>query len=367
VIPIRNLYYLLSYAWDYPLPEAGWQDIAPDDPRDALNLLASALVRGVDDLVRRGLERGYTPMIVATSQPRGRLLIKESLPLLARRRLQLVVEHDELTHDTLRNRLLRTTLDSLLRCDAIDSKQHMHLHDARKWFAGISPAVIAPGTFAQARPARHNRHYRFLLHLCELIHRLQLPSAVAGRIRFRDLVQDEVVMRGVFEAFVQRFARAHAPAGVTTGREHFRWFNTGDDIEAAQHLPMLKTDINVHHPDGRVLILDCKYYAHAMKPGQWSDTLLHHRENLFQIFAYMQNYAAHHPGKSVSGALLYPMIGTSMRHRYVLCGHETTINTINLNQPWPMIEHDLRELLFGAVSMNPQTTLSPNGRYPHET
>lgn len=361
MIPIRNLYYLLSYAWDCPLPEAGWLDIAPDDPRDALNLLASALVRGVDNLVRRGLERDYTPMIEATSQPRGRLLIKESLPLLARRRLQLVVEHDELTHDTLRNRLLRTTLDSLLRCDAIESKQHAHLHAARKWFTSIAPVAIAPGTFAQARPARHNRHYRFLLHLCELIYRLQLPSAVAGRLRFRDLVQDEVVMRGVFEAFVQGFARAHAPAGVITGPKRFRWFNTSDDSDAIPHLPTLNTDVNVHHPDGRVLILDCKYYAHAMKPGQRSGTLQHRRDNLFQLFAYMQNYAAHHPGKSVSGALLYPMNGISMRHRYVLCGHETAVNTINLNQPWPMIEHDLRELLFGIVSMNPQTTLAPHG------
>lgn len=347
MIPIQNLYYLLSYAWDHPLPEAGWHDIAPDDPRDALNLLATALVRGVDDLVQRGLERGYTPLVEATVQPRGRVLFKESLPLLARRQLRLAVEHDELTHDTLRNRLLRTTLDALLCSDSIDAKHQGKLHAAHAWFRGIAHVAISPGIFTQARPARHNRHYRFLLHLCELIHKLQLPARQSGRLRFRELMQDEVLMRRVFEAYVQRFAKAHAPAGVrVSSGEGFPWFETGGDAESLRHLPGMKTDLMLHHTDGRVCILDCKYYAAALVRAHHSEKQRHQTGNLYQLFAYQQNYAAHHPGKQVSGVLLYPLNGTSLRHRYELCGHETRVCTLNLDQSWSCIEAELRAILF---------------------
>lgn len=348
MIPIENLYYLLSYAWEHPLPEAGWREISRDDPRDALNLLATILVRGMDDLVRRGLERGYTAEVAATSQPRGRLLIKDTIALRARREPRLVVERDELTHDTLRNRLLRTTLDALLRWGAVDDRQHAALHTARRWFAEIPSCAITPGIFAQARPARQNRHYRFLLQVCELIHRLQLPGAKDGTLRFRELQRDEQLMRRIFERFVQRFAREHAPAGVrVTAHESFRWSETSNS-DQAHTLPVMETDLMLHRGE-QTAILDTKYYTSALVAGRMGG-MKHRRENLFQLFAYLKNYEAHHPGRQILGALLYPLNGEHLRHRFQLCGHEVWVCTVNLHQRWREIEAELRVILFASFT-----------------
>lgn len=58
MIAIRNVYYLLLYAWDR-LDEGRMATIDAEPDTDLVDLLASVLVRGVDDLLRRGLDRGY--------------------------------------------------------------------------------------------------------------------------------------------------------------------------------------------------------------------------------------------------------------------------------------------------------------------
>ena len=57
-IPIRNIFYLLSYAWN-KLDEAEKMEISTDDYEDALNLLGRVLVTGPNHLLKRGLDKAY--------------------------------------------------------------------------------------------------------------------------------------------------------------------------------------------------------------------------------------------------------------------------------------------------------------------
>ena len=57
-IPILNLYYLLSYAWDY-FQAGELEDLSEEDCPDAANLFALLLTGGLRQLFRRGLERSY--------------------------------------------------------------------------------------------------------------------------------------------------------------------------------------------------------------------------------------------------------------------------------------------------------------------
>ena len=59
-IPIRNIYYLLLYAWNR-LEEAEVVAVSTENETSLLNLFARVLISGMRHLLRRGLDRGYIP------------------------------------------------------------------------------------------------------------------------------------------------------------------------------------------------------------------------------------------------------------------------------------------------------------------
>src|SRR5687767_1881145 len=97
-IPVRNLYLLLSYAWDAldlaDLVEVGVEDSA--EPRD---LLAHVFLCGCNHVLRRGVDRQYVEAREETSFPHGRVDFRGSLPLLSKRSGRLAVEYEELSAD----------------------------------------------------------------------------------------------------------------------------------------------------------------------------------------------------------------------------------------------------------------------------
>ena len=68
-------------------------------------------------------------------------------------------------------------------------------------------------------------------------------------------------------------------------------------------MPAMKTDI-VLQKDGKVLIIDAKYYGHILKPSRADAREKLPSANLYQIFAYVKNMDAESTGR-VSGLLLY--------------------------------------------------------------
>lgn len=62
------------------------------------------------------------------------------------------------------------------------------------------------------------------------------------------------------------------------------------------------TDITLKSKDGRVLILDAKYYGQQMQSN--FDVQTYRNGNLYQIFTYVKNWDKDHTG-NVAGMLLY--------------------------------------------------------------
>ena len=56
-IPIRNIYYLLCYAWNR-LDEGAIVDVSGVDTTELADLFATVLIGGVHHLTRRGLDQG---------------------------------------------------------------------------------------------------------------------------------------------------------------------------------------------------------------------------------------------------------------------------------------------------------------------
>ena len=57
MIAVKNLYYLLLYAWN-TFDEGRMAAVDAEPDTDLLNLMAAVLTRGVDHLLRRGPDRG---------------------------------------------------------------------------------------------------------------------------------------------------------------------------------------------------------------------------------------------------------------------------------------------------------------------
>src|SRR5262245_44808605 len=112
MIPICNLYYLLCYAWN-KLDERDFVDVEALPRQDLPNLFTRILINGVKRLLRQGIDRAYAAYTQDTQNPRGKIDLTDSLKRGLIIRNAVACEIDELNHDVLHNRILRTTLHRL--------------------------------------------------------------------------------------------------------------------------------------------------------------------------------------------------------------------------------------------------------------
>ena len=345
-IPIKNLYYLLAYAWDHKLSDGELVAIDADSCPDLNNLFAKILADATHHLVRRGLDRSYVPFEEETPRIRGRIDFSASEKIQSRTRGKLVCIYDELSPDVLHNRIVKSTLHVLRNDPRVHKDSRKRLAQSLEAFHEIGDLRVTPRDFHRVQLHRNNRAYRFILHLCELIHASLLPdkSQDGGR-RFRDFTRDEKIMAKVFEDFVRNFADRHLTDAEVSAM-HIGWCASDMGKDTSTMLPHMLTDVTVTWPD-RKLILDCKYYQEALVSRY--DPLRFRSGNLYQLNAYLTNKAAEPGWENVEGMLLYPSNGYHFDHIFTLHGcHQIRVSTIDLQQVWPKIESDLLGL-FGII------------------
>ena len=78
VIPVKNIYYMLGYAFS-ALRSRGFADLATEDFENADDLLAAILTRGLSQQVKRGLKREYLEQEQILSSPRGKIDVSASI------------------------------------------------------------------------------------------------------------------------------------------------------------------------------------------------------------------------------------------------------------------------------------------------
>src|SRR5262245_52265728 len=97
-IPIRNLYYLLCYAWD-ALEQREVVDATALAKHKMSDLFARVLTVATNDLIRRGLDRGYVAETQEIPGIRGRMDLSACVKTRAVTRARAVCTFDELVHD----------------------------------------------------------------------------------------------------------------------------------------------------------------------------------------------------------------------------------------------------------------------------
>ena len=114
MIPVQNVYYMLSYAFRV-LNEQGYKSIETEEFHNVAELCTSILTKGVKQQLKRGLGQEYISETEALSSPRGKIDVTASIKNLSMIRGELVCTYDEFSGYSYRNRIIKSTLLVLLK------------------------------------------------------------------------------------------------------------------------------------------------------------------------------------------------------------------------------------------------------------
>jgi 5-methylcytosine-specific restriction enzyme subunit McrC len=338
VIPIKNIFYLLCYAWD-ALNVLKSVDVRGLDKFRVADLCARLLLDGLHDLLRRGLDREYVERDEDVVGVRGRIDIGRTVQRVLLPTARTHCRFDDLTVDVLQNRILRATLRLLGAVRDLDTDLLAQIQDAWGQLALVSDTRIERSSFGRIRLHRNNERYRFLLSVCRLVHESVLVEEGGRAATFVDFTREEGMHR-VFESFVRRFLQRHAPPETTVRRRVLPWQDASGATEALSYIPQLETDVVLESGRG-TLVIDAKYYVTPVVRRFDRETL--HAAHVNQIFAYVLNLERLGLNMPVEGLLLYAASDPAPRLSVdvELHGRRIRAEALDLNQDWRAIHRDL--------------------------
>lgn len=339
-IPIQNIFYLLSYAWNR-LDEAQLVEIDAASDTELLDMFARVLGSGVDHVIRRGLDRGYVLHEESIPGIKGKLLFGSTLAELPRRSGRSHCAFDDLSYDVLPNQILKATMRALLSARELNKDNRAMLADALRRFAWVGDVELSGNLFRRVQLHRNNAFYGFLLDVCALINENLLPGESPGDTKFRDFTRDESKMALLFQQFLRNFLdREQAVYKIQSPQ--LRWLASGSVADISM-LPIMQTDI-VATNSARKVVIDTKFYGEALQSSQYKVTV--RSDHLYQMFAYLRHMRENTPtSASVEGVVVYPTVNRALDLQYFLDGHRFSIRTLNLDQDWHGIHSDALALL----------------------
>ena len=296
-ILIRNIYYMLSYAFQ-ELRKNNYDEISKEDFEYIQDLFAEILYKGISYQLKQGLYREYVERHDTLSVLRGKLDMVETIKNRVRRKQVLSCEFDELSEDNVFNRILKTTAGLLIREKTVSSRRKNQLKSILPFFDGVATVDPFNIHWNMLRFQRNNQTYKMLMNICYFILDGMLMTTEAGSYKMATFSDDH--MNRLFEKFVLEYYRVHHK-GLSAYPDNIQWNITNPEDAIIDFLPSMRTDITLHN-GGRTLIIDTKYYGRMMQEQFDKQTI--HSGNLYQIFTYVKNLDKDNTGL-VSGMLLY--------------------------------------------------------------
>lgn len=334
MIPVQNIYYMLAYAFQV-LNENGYTDIATEQFDNVGELCAAIISKGVSIQLKRGLGREYIPQTEPLSSLRGKINIAESIKTQSMLRKQLVCTYDDFTVNSYMNRILKSTMELLIRSD-ISKARKKELRKLLVFFGDVDSIDVREINW-KLQYNRNNQSYRMLISICYLVVKGLLQTNTAGATKLMGFLDEQRMCR-LYEKFILEYYRKEHPE-IKARASQIPW-QLDDDFGAM--LPVMQSDIMLSKGN-TTLIIDAKYYGHTTQSQYGVNTL--HSGNLYQIFTYVKNKDAEYGDqpRSVSGMLLYAQTDEAVQpnHVYHMSGNKITVRTLDLNQSFDKIAAQL--------------------------
>ncbi len=330
-IPIRNLFYLLSYVWDVDW-EMEWSAIDADKSGDVLNLLTKILTISTDRIIRRGLDRGYKDVSEEMFGVRGRINIASTIKRNGLANARLTCNFEELDYSVLHNQIIKTTLVNLSRAEGLDKNLHEEVLDLTHRLKAVNSIELCQNIFSKVRFHSNIRNYRLPVAVSKLIYDQLIPSQETGKYHFVNIAEEK--LHTIFEKFVFKYYEKHLNQTIYAGikRDALSWQDTNFEEGIDDFLPVMKTDVSLFN-DLSKLVIECKFYESALQSRKIDGKDLKETfisNHLYQLFAYLKNLEIK-DNKAISGLILYPENGKKISSIYNMHGHKVSIKTIDLD------------------------------------
>ena len=339
-ILIRNIYYMLSYAFQ-ALRRDNFAQIAGEDFDGVHNLFAEILLRGISFQMKKGLYREYVEVSDALMTVRGKIDINGTIANRMRLDRRMHCEYDELSVNNVFNQILKTTVLELVKCREVDADKRMALKRLLPYFCDVDDIDARAVRWSTLCFSRNNATYQLLINICFFLLNGMLMTTEDGRYKMMAF-SDEHMCR-LYEKFILEFYRCHFPE-LHAHDAQIPW-NVDVEQSTMGIIPKLQSDIMLTFPSGRTLIIDAKYYGRVWQEHYNKKTV--HSHNLYQILAYVTNKDVGHEG-NVDGMLLYARTQESVvPDGQMSCadGNRIFFKTLDLNQDFEGIKGQLEEIV----------------------
>lgn len=339
-IPIKNLYYLLAYAFS-ALKDHNYSNLEKEDFDSAEDLFAEILILAVSKQLKQGLKRGYLLIEEEISSVRGKILLAESFKEGSLQRKKLICSHDEYNEDCYFNRIIKTTLILLLK-SVIRKDRKSKIRHLLKFFENVSELNPHRINWKQQYD-RNSATYRLIIYICNLLVNSKIQSNSKDGKSLEDYI-DERELSHLYEKFILEYYRRHYSNELSADDSQIKWAEVeSDDLSL---LPSMKSDITLTNKKrNKVLIIDAKFYSQSLQKRFEKFSI--HSGNLYQIFTYVKNKSFTCSDKEVSGLLLYAKTDHELqpKAKFKMSGNDISVDNLDLSTDFSLIKEKLDRIV----------------------
>lgn len=338
-IPIKNIYYMLSYAFQV-LNENGYSKIATEEFKNTGDMFAAILAKGVELQIKRFLNREYITEKDSLTALRGKIEINDSINSMSMLKKQLICSYDEFSIDSYMNRILKSTMNLLIHSN-ISKDRVKELRSLIVYFSSVQIIDLHRINW-KLQYTRNNQTYRMLIGICYLVVNGLLQTQDDGSTKLMDFL-DEQRMSHLYEKFILEYYKKHFPE-LHASAPAIEWqLDDGNKYL----LPAMQSDI-VLEKDKKILIIDAKFYSHNTQVQFNKHSI--HSANLYQIFTYVKNkdVELQEKGYEVSGMLLYAKTNEEVQpdSEYQMSGNKIYVKNLDLNCKFDIIQEQLKSFAW---------------------
>lgn len=251
----KNLPKLIAYAFDLDdiiIPES--EITFQPEEKQLIDILITFFVRKCQQLLRQGLLKSYVTYQDDVKFLRGKLMLKQQIIHIIRKKPVFACEFDELEYNNLENQILLFCLKRSYHFTESDSLRKEIRRLIHQFSGLVNDIQITFDNFEKINYTRLNQHYKKIHDLCKLI---ISATGIGDFYHEREHVVSSffVDMNKIFEKFVTRLFREYYPSSYLVesqkGKRAWRTEEGGSSY--------IRTDILLTNELGQRKIIDTKY------------------------------------------------------------------------------------------------------------
>jgi 5-methylcytosine-specific restriction enzyme subunit McrC len=297
------------------LPEFHREQFEYEKDEEIYEIIIKRYLTEVEDLIRRGISKGYIEVEENLPTVRQRILIADTITKNHLRKDRMFCRFSDFTSDVPENRVVKYTLHLLSTMNFDDSSITRTSRRLLRYFDNISFSILRPGNFPRIQYTRLNEHYKTIVKLSELIvDHTALNLATTGEVRFSSFLVD---MNKLFQQFLLSYLRQALRDYNVKGEPSYTF---GEERKKP-----IYPDIVIRQSGVDLLVLDAKYKRNT---DDQEERKAIPPADFFQMHSYAVTLGLPY------GVLVYPKheLSEDYEEKYTIRGVTLLIKRIDLSK-----------------------------------